>query len=168
MGDGPSSGDDGKVSEMFAMVKRYEPGQLVETVEKQLGAISGINQEKQLAPVSDINEEKQPPAPVSGVNVTPPIKDPLKKKKNPLRKEEEKAFNKHYHPAPRDTPKDNAGIGNITKLLPANTFLMFQTLAPLATNQGNCGQSEYIMTTVMLLVLGCACGLVCFTDTFQV
>lgn len=93
-----------------------------------------------------------------------------KDKKNPLRAKYEKKFHKRYQPpnAVREEPKDTNIVGNITKLLPANTFLMFQTLAPLATNDGKCGPTEIIMTSVMLVILASTCMLVCFTDTIQV
>lgn len=93
-----------------------------------------------------------------------------REKKNPLRAKHEKKFHKKYQPpnAVREEPKDTNIVGNITKLLPANTFLMFQTLAPLATNDGRCGQTEIIMTGTMLLILATTCMLVCFTDTIQV
>lgn len=93
-----------------------------------------------------------------------------KDKNNPDRKKHEKKFQKRYQPptAVREEPKDTNIVGNITKLLPANTFLMFQTLAPLATNDGKCGQTEIVMTSVMLLILASTCMLVCFTDTIQV
>lgn len=89
------------------------------------------------------------------------------KKEKKLR--EDKFHKRHQpHDAVRDEPKDTNIVGNITKLLPANTFLMFQTLAPLATNDGKCGPTEIIMTSVMLVILASTCMLVCFTDTLQV
>ncbi|KAG0612774.1 hypothetical protein M758_6G051200 [Ceratodon purpureus] len=88
-------------------------------------------------------------------------------KKNPDRAKAEKKFHKGFKPIPREEPKDTNIVGNITKLLPANTFLMFQTLAPLATNDGNCGKPEIIMTSIMLIILASTCMLVCFTDTIQ-
>lgn len=98
----------------------------------------------------------------------------IEKQKNERRKrlkqlKEDKAHKRlQPHDAVRDEPKDTNIVGNITKLLPANTFLMFQTLAPLATNDGKCGQTEIIMTGLMLVILASTCMLVCFTDTLQV
>lgn len=94
-------------------------------------------------------------------------KTPQKQKKNPQRAKHEKKFHKNFKPIPHEEPKDTNIVGNITKLLPANTFLMFQTLAPLATNDGHCGHPEVIMTSVMLIILASTCMLVCFTDTIQ-
>ena len=91
-----------------------------------------------------------------------------KVKKNPDRSRLEKKFHKHYQPVPREEPKDTNIVGNITKLLPANTFLMFQTLAPLSTNDGNCHGPEILMTSLVLIILAGTCMLVCFTDTIQV
>lgn len=94
-------------------------------------------------------------------------KTPYKQKKNPYRAKQEMKFRKSFKPTPREEPKDTNIVGNITKLLPANTFLMFQTLAPLATNDGRCGRTEVFMTSTMLIILACTCMLVCFTDTIQ-
>lgn len=91
-----------------------------------------------------------------------------REKKNPDRAKNEKKFHKGFKPIPREEPKDTNIVGNITKLLPANTFLMFQTLAPLSTNDGNCHRPEIIMTSIMLIILASTCMLVCFTDTIQV
>jgi hypothetical protein len=53
----------------------------------------------------------------------------------------------------------------LSNVLPTGTYLVFQALAPLATNNGHCGVSEKAVTSVMLFVLSLLCGLSCFTDS---
>lgn len=63
----------------------------------------------------------------------------------------------------------SAHVDTTTKLsylLPTGTFLTFQVLAPLATNNGNCGVTEKALTGVTLGFLLAGCIATCFTDSY--
>ncbi|KAL3692048.1 hypothetical protein R1sor_005699 [Riccia sorocarpa] len=60
------------------------------------------------------------------------------------------------------------GVDVITKLsnlLPTGTFLTFQALAPLFTNNGECGNVEKVMTAVLLFTFAFICCGLNFTDS---
>lgn len=54
----------------------------------------------------------------------------------------------------------------LSYLLPTGTFLTFQVLAPLATNNGKCGLTEKILTAATLFLLAMGCILTSFTDSY--
>jgi hypothetical protein len=53
----------------------------------------------------------------------------------------------------------------LSNVLPTGTFLVFQALAPLTTNNGHCGVFQKVLTGSMLFVLSLLCVLSCFTDS---
>ncbi|XP_073394168.1 protein DMP3-like [Physcomitrium patens] len=55
----------------------------------------------------------------------------------------------------------------LSYLLPTGTFLTFQVIAPLATNNGKCGVTEVVMTVIALAFLATGCILSSFTDSYQ-
>lgn len=54
----------------------------------------------------------------------------------------------------------------LSYLLPTGTFLTFQVLAPLATNNGKCGVTEKALTGATLGLLALGCILTSFTDSY--
>jgi hypothetical protein len=58
-------------------------------------------------------------------------------------------------------------MGKLSNVLPTGTFLAFQALAPLATNNGDCGVTEKVLTGISLGVLGALCFISCFTDSYR-
>ncbi|KAJ7536149.1 hypothetical protein O6H91_12G058100 [Diphasiastrum complanatum] len=56
-------------------------------------------------------------------------------------------------------------LTNLSNLLPTGTFMAFQTLAPLFTNNNVCGTIEKIMTGLLLLTFSIICYVLCFTDS---
>ncbi|KAG0592376.1 hypothetical protein M758_1G241400 [Ceratodon purpureus] len=54
----------------------------------------------------------------------------------------------------------------LSYLLPTGTFLTFQVLAPLSTNNGNCGLTEKVLTGATLFFLVMGCILTSFTDSY--
>ncbi|KAG6542044.1 hypothetical protein Mapa_016554 [Marchantia paleacea] len=56
-------------------------------------------------------------------------------------------------------------ISKLSNLLPTGTFLAFQAMAPLFTNNGECGYTEKVMTGVLLLVFAIICWVLNFTDS---
>ncbi|XP_076932841.1 protein DMP3-like [Bidens hawaiensis] len=56
--------------------------------------------------------------------------------------------------------------GNLAKLLPTGTLLVFQVLTPIFTNNGSCDPTTRSLTAVLLVLLAVSCFLACFTDSF--
>ncbi|CAK9861432.1 unnamed protein product [Sphagnum jensenii] len=54
----------------------------------------------------------------------------------------------------------------LSNVLPTGTFAVFQVLAPSATNNGDCGVREKVLTSIMLFVLSALCCVSCFTDSY--
>ncbi|KAL2621210.1 hypothetical protein R1flu_001415 [Riccia fluitans] len=57
-------------------------------------------------------------------------------------------------------------LSNVMNLLPTGTYLMFQILAPLTTNDGLCGGTEKVLTSFTLCIFACFCALLSFTDSY--
>ncbi|KAK7405009.1 hypothetical protein VNO78_06135 [Psophocarpus tetragonolobus] len=71
-------------------------------------------------------------------------------------------------PAQRTMRKALKGTEHLTKLLPTGTVLIFQTLSPLFTHQGQCHTiTSKTMTTCLLTLCGISCFLLSFTDSFR-
>ncbi|KAJ7567711.1 hypothetical protein O6H91_01G003000 [Diphasiastrum complanatum] len=54
---------------------------------------------------------------------------------------------------------------NLANLLPTGTFMAFQTLAPIFTDNGVCGVIEQSMTATLVLIFSLLCFLLSFTDS---
>lgn len=55
----------------------------------------------------------------------------------------------------------------LSNLLPTGTFLTFQVIAPLATNNGNCGATEKALTVATLVLLAAGCIATSYTDSYE-
>ncbi|BBN14014.1 hypothetical protein MPTK1_6g08200 [Marchantia polymorpha subsp. ruderalis] len=58
-------------------------------------------------------------------------------------------------------------VSNLANLLPTGSYLAFQTMAPLFTNNGECGSTEKIMTAILLLIFAIICWTLSFTDSIN-
>jgi hypothetical protein len=58
-------------------------------------------------------------------------------------------------------------LTQLSNVLPTGTFLVFQILAPLATNNGKCGKAEVALTALTLILLCALCVTSCFTDSYK-
>lgn len=58
-------------------------------------------------------------------------------------------------------------LTQLANVLPTGTFLVFQLLVPLATNNGNCHTTEKVVTIITLIVLSILCCLSSFTDSYK-
>lgn len=69
---------------------------------------------------------------------------------------------------PPPTIKDRtfAYAGNLVKLLPTGTVFVYQFLAPLLTNYGNCTPLHKYLTAALLFLCAFACCFSCFTDCY--
>ncbi|KAL2622043.1 hypothetical protein R1flu_002248 [Riccia fluitans] len=56
-------------------------------------------------------------------------------------------------------------VAKLSNLLPTGTFLAFQALAPLFTNNGECGGTEKFMTGILLFAFAIICWVLNFTDS---
>ncbi|CAM6090272.1 unnamed protein product [Calypogeia fissa] len=56
-------------------------------------------------------------------------------------------------------------ITNLANLLPTGTFLAFQAIAPLFTNNGNCGLVEKILTGILIGFFSAIVVILSFTDS---
>ncbi|KAH9556849.1 hypothetical protein CY35_07G052500 [Sphagnum magellanicum] len=66
------------------------------------------------------------------------------------------------------TPKNTADIlTHLSNVLPTGTFLVFQVLAPLATNNGDCHNTEKVVTSAALVILSALCFFTCYTDSYK-
>lgn len=59
-------------------------------------------------------------------------------------------------------------LTQLANVLPTGTFMLFQLIAPLATNNGHCGKTEKIVTGVLLAVFAVIIVVSCFTDSVKV
>ncbi|KAG0589796.1 hypothetical protein M758_1G045900 [Ceratodon purpureus] len=68
-----------------------------------------------------------------------------------------------------DTAKSTKDIlSQLTNILPTGTFMAFQLIAPLATNSGNCGSTEKIVTGALLGVFAAMIAISTFTDSVKI
>ncbi|CAM6034445.1 unnamed protein product [Sphagnum compactum] len=58
-------------------------------------------------------------------------------------------------------------LTQLSNLLPTGTFLLFQALATLSTNDGRCGHTDKVVTGVIIGVLSVICAFSCFTDSYK-
>jgi len=58
-------------------------------------------------------------------------------------------------------------LTQLQNVLPTGTFLVFQVLAPLATNNGDCHRVEKVVTGITLFILSAVCCFTCFTDSYK-
>lgn len=58
-------------------------------------------------------------------------------------------------------------LTQLSNVLPTGTCLAFQVLAPLATNNGDCGKTEIVVTSITLILLWVLCCVSCFTDSYK-
>ncbi|KAK7263695.1 hypothetical protein RJT34_31289 [Clitoria ternatea] len=71
-------------------------------------------------------------------------------------------------PTQRAMKKAFKGTENLAKLLPTGTMLIFQTLSPVFTQQGQCHTiTSKTMTIVLLTFCSLSCFLLSFTDSFR-
>ncbi|QCE04412.1 protein DMP7 [Vigna unguiculata] len=71
-------------------------------------------------------------------------------------------------PAQKTMRKAFKGTAHLSKLLPTGTVLIFQTLSPLFTHQGQCKTvSNKVMTIVLLSLCSISCFVLSFTDSFR-
>ncbi|KAL2328173.1 hypothetical protein Fmac_021600 [Flemingia macrophylla] len=71
-------------------------------------------------------------------------------------------------PTQRTVRKTFKGTAHLAKLLPTGTVLIFQTLSPLFTHQGECHTTTSKFATIGLLAFcSMSCILLSFTDSFR-
>jgi hypothetical protein len=58
-------------------------------------------------------------------------------------------------------------LAKLSNVLPTGTFLVFQVLAPSATNNGDCGVTEKVVTSILLFFFSALCCVSCFTDSYR-
>jgi hypothetical protein len=58
-------------------------------------------------------------------------------------------------------------LTQLSNLLPTGTFMLFQALAILSTNDGHCGHTDKVVTGVIIGVLSVICAFSCFTDSYK-
>jgi hypothetical protein len=58
-------------------------------------------------------------------------------------------------------------LTQLSNLLPTGTFMLFQALATLSTNDGHCGYTDKVVTGVIIGVLSVICAFSCFTDSYK-
>lgn len=59
-------------------------------------------------------------------------------------------------------------LAQLANILPTSTYMAFQVIAPLATNNGHCGLTEKIVTGVLLVVFAVIITFSCFTDSVKI
>lgn len=59
-------------------------------------------------------------------------------------------------------------LTQLANLLPTSTFMTFQLIAPLATNNGHCGNTEKIVTGTLLGVFAAMIAITSFTDSVKI
>lgn len=59
-------------------------------------------------------------------------------------------------------------LTQLANVLPTGTYMLFQLIAPLATNNGQCGKTEKIVTGVLLVVFAVIIVVSCFTDSVKI
>uniref|UniRef100_A0A0D9X267 DUF679 domain membrane protein 2 n=1 Tax=Leersia perrieri TaxID=77586 RepID=A0A0D9X267_9ORYZ len=57
-------------------------------------------------------------------------------------------------------------IGDVLKLLPTATVILYQVLTPIVTNTGDCHLANKIITPVLLVICAFFCAFSAFTDSF--
>ncbi|CAJ1978889.1 unnamed protein product [Sphenostylis stenocarpa] len=71
-------------------------------------------------------------------------------------------------PAQKTMRKAFKGTAQLSKLLPTGTALIFQTLSPIFTHQGQCQTiTNKTMTIVLVTLCSISCFLLSFTDSFR-
>ncbi|KAL3692503.1 hypothetical protein R1sor_006154 [Riccia sorocarpa] len=63
------------------------------------------------------------------------------------------------------SPMPSSVMSNLANLLPTGSYLAFQTLAPLFTNNGHCAETERIMTAILILIFAVLVFILSFTDS---
>ncbi|KAK8511241.1 hypothetical protein V6N13_013659 [Hibiscus sabdariffa] len=58
-------------------------------------------------------------------------------------------------------------ISNIIRLLPTGTVFVFQFLNPVLTNNGHCGLTGMVLTSILIGLCGFSCAFACFTDSYK-
>ncbi len=58
-------------------------------------------------------------------------------------------------------------LTQLSNVLPTGTFMLFQALATLSTNDGQCGHTDKVVTGVIIGVLSVICAFSCFTDSYK-
>lgn len=59
-------------------------------------------------------------------------------------------------------------LTQLANILPTGTFMVFQVIAPLATNSGHCGKTEHIITGTLLAVFSVIIAVTTFTDSVKI
>lgn len=59
-------------------------------------------------------------------------------------------------------------LTQLANILPTSTYLSFQVIAPLATNNSHCGDTEKIVTGVLLGLFGVIIAVSTFTDSVKI
>lgn len=68
-----------------------------------------------------------------------------------------------------DTAKSTKDIlTQLTNILPTGTFMAFQLIAPLATNNGVCGATEKTVSAILLCVFAAMIAISTFTDSVKI
>ncbi|KAF0895167.1 hypothetical protein E2562_006868 [Oryza meyeriana var. granulata] len=58
------------------------------------------------------------------------------------------------------------GIGDVLKLLPTATVILYEVLTPIVTNTGDCHLANKIITPVLLVLCAFFCAFSAFTDSY--
>lgn len=58
-------------------------------------------------------------------------------------------------------------LTQLSNILPTGTFMLFQALATLSTNDGHCGHTDKVVTGVIIGILSVICAFSCFTDSYK-
>lgn len=59
-------------------------------------------------------------------------------------------------------------LTQLANILPTSTYMAFQVIAPLATNNGHCGLTEKVVTGILLVVFAIIIMFSCFTDSVKI
>ena len=57
-------------------------------------------------------------------------------------------------------------IGDVLKLLPTSTVIVYEVLNPIVTNTGSCSVANKAVTAVLLVVFSFTCAFSAFTDSY--
>ncbi|KAG8099233.1 hypothetical protein GUJ93_ZPchr0013g35446 [Zizania palustris] len=57
-------------------------------------------------------------------------------------------------------------VGDVLKLLPTATVIVYEVLTPIVTNAGECGLANKVVTPVLLVLCALFCALSQFTDSY--
>ncbi|KAL9229324.1 hypothetical protein vseg_004802 [Gypsophila vaccaria] len=102
---------------------------------------------------SDVNKHKSPSAPLINPNPDQPPPPPPALPRQSNRQ--------------RLVSQTLASTAYLANLLPTGTFLAFQVLTPVFTNNGQCDTVTRSLTAILLATLAVSCFLASFTDSFQ-